>query len=94
MTEAIWVAVVIAIPATISAGVAWFAARKAGKAARVIEDMAPAIIATQDGVFEVGQRIDGRLSELLETTRALSRAEGKAEGEQAQRDVERDRRAE
>ena len=37
-------------------------------------------------VVELGDRVDGRLSELLKTTQALARAEGVASGEQSQRD--------
>lgn len=44
------------------------------------------IIQTANGIFEVGKKLDGRLSELLASATALARAEGKAEGEQAQRD--------
>ena len=45
-----------------------------------------AIVATNDGIFELGKQLDGRLSELLKTSTELSHAQGKAEGEQAQRD--------
>lgn len=60
-----------------------FAAERAKEAA---EASRREIIATKDGVFEVGKRIDGRLSELLKSATALARAEGIAAGEQAQRD--------
>ncbi len=44
------------------------------------------VVATKDGVFEVGRQIDGRLTQLMATATALARAEGIAQGEQAQRD--------
>jgi hypothetical protein len=50
------------------------------------ESSKKAIVATQDGIFELGKQIDGRLSELLKSSSALARAEGVAQGEQAQRD--------
>jgi hypothetical protein len=44
------------------------------------------VIATKDGVFEVGRQIDGRLTQLMASATALARAEGVAQGEQRQRD--------
>jgi hypothetical protein len=44
------------------------------------EDSKREIIATKDGVFELGKQIDGRLSQLLELTRESALAEGRLEG--------------
>ena len=55
----------------------------AAEAAKVAASRAEVdIIATRNGVFEVGKQIDGRLSELLELTKAAAYAEGKLAGEQ------------
>ena len=51
----------------------------------------PAVILVGDRVMQVGDQLDGRLSELLREARALARAEGVAAGEQAQRDRSADR---
>lgn len=62
-------------------------AASAASAAKVAAESAKAdIIATKEGVFELGKQVDGRLSELLIETRKSARAEGVAAGEQAQRD--------
>lgn len=55
-------------------------AKDAAESARV------EIIATKNGIFEVGKQLDGRLSELLISSNAAARAEGVAAGEQSQRD--------
>jgi Flp pilus assembly protein TadB len=67
-------------------------ARKAEKTAG--ENQAT-LIRIDNAIFEVGQRVDGRLSELLDaaktqgvTDSALARAEGVAAGEKKQRDRE------
>jgi hypothetical protein len=53
----------------------------AAEAARLAAEQSKVeIIATKDGVFEIGKRVDGRLSELLTTAKALARAQGLAEG--------------
>jgi hypothetical protein len=44
------------------------------------------VVAVGDKVYALGERLDGPLSELLVTARALARAEGVADGEQRQRD--------
>ena len=44
------------------------------------------IVETQGGIYELGQKLDGRLEELLRISRAAARAEGVAAGEQSQRD--------
>jgi hypothetical protein len=62
------------------------AAHAAERAKVAAEDSKREIIATKEGVFEVGRQIDGRLSELLRSSTALARAEGVAQGEQSQRD--------
>ena len=91
---------VIDIPATITAigavvaavGViltAWWAYRAKTQAS---EATAQITVVGKD-VYELGKRVDGRLTELLDaaaakgvTDAALARAEGQAEGEQKQRD--------
>lgn len=65
---------------------ATIAADAAVAAQAAAEASKKAIVATQDGIFELGKQIDGRLSELLKSSAALARAEGVAQGEQAQRD--------
>jgi hypothetical protein len=62
------------------------AASKASEAADLAAANQREIVVIHGEVVEVGKRIDGRLSELLKSTSALSRAEGRAEGEQSQRD--------
>lgn len=67
---------------------AWRAssARRAADAAKVIaEDSKIEIIATKQGVFELGKQLDGRLKLLLETTASASRAAGRVEGRQEER---------
>ena len=58
-------------------------AKDAAEAAKLAaEKSAREIVATREGIFTLGERIDGQLDKLL----AGARAEGRAEGEQAQRD--------
>ncbi len=87
MSDAVLVAIIAAIPATVAVVIGLRNARSAAKAAAAAEAAKLAaqtsqaeIVATRDGVFEVGKRIDGRLSELLETSKAAARAQGHAEG--------------
>jgi len=54
------------------------AAAEAAKVAAL--DATKRIVQTQDGVFELGKRVDGRLSELLELTKKAAMAEGRLEG--------------
>jgi hypothetical protein len=65
-------------------------AEAAALAAAIAETAAKAsrveIMLVGDKVVQVGEQLDGRLSQLLTEARALARAEGRAEGEQAQRD--------
>lgn len=57
------------------------AARVAAEAAKADAALARAdMILTKDGVFEIGKKVDGRLSELIEEIKKSSKAEGKAEG--------------
>jgi hypothetical protein len=71
------------------------AADAVAAAAATIEESKAEIIATKAGVFEVGERIDGRLTQLLEETRANARAEGKVLGRDEERaEVEARRKAE
>lgn len=53
------------------------AAAAAMTAKEAAEDSKKEIIATKDGVFEVGKQIDGRLSELLKLTESAALAEGR-----------------
>jgi hypothetical protein len=62
------------------------AADAAVAAQTAIESSKRDLVETANGIFEVGKKLDGRLTQLLEAATALARAEGKAEGEQAQRD--------
>lgn len=56
-------------------------AAAAAEAARVAaEDSKREIIATKDGVFELGRAVDGRFTELLRVTKAAALAEGRLEG--------------
>jgi hypothetical protein len=86
-----------AIGALVTAGVGALVARsnnqraveaaKSAEAAKIAAQQSQReIIATKEGVFELGKQVDGRLSELLTATRKSARAEGVAAGEQAQRD--------
>lgn len=61
---------------------------EAANAAKVAaENSQREVIATKDGVFEVGKQIDGRLSELLKLTEQAAYAAGKLAG---QLDTDRD----
>jgi len=56
-------------------------ARYAAEAAKLAAQQSQAeVVLTKEGVFELGRQMDGRLSQLLESTNALSRAEGLAQG--------------
>lgn len=72
---------------------AYRAKDRAAAAARIASESQNEIIRVGTDVYELGKRVDGRLTELLDaaaakgvTDAALARAEGKAEGEQKQRD--------
>ncbi len=60
------------------------AAERAAVAKEAAEESKREIVATRDGVFEVGKQLDGRLTELLKTTGDLARAEGQIEGRAAE----------
>ena len=77
---------ITAIAALVAAIGGIVAAILAHRAKATAEAAEKAVVAVGDNVFELGKRMDGPLSELLSTTRALARAEGVAAGEQAQRD--------
>jgi hypothetical protein len=64
------------------------AAEAAAAAKFAAEASQKEVIATKDGVFEVGKQIDGRLSELLKLTEQAAYAAGKLAG---QLDQDRDR---
>jgi hypothetical protein len=78
--------VVTALAALIAAFGGIFAAVLAYRARQAARENSAEIIAVNGEVREVGERIDGRLSELLRSSNALARAEGVAAGEQSQRD--------
>lgn len=65
---------------------ATIAADAAVAAQTAAESAKKEIVATANGIFEVGKKLDGRLTELLASETALARAQGIAQGEQAQRD--------
>ena len=79
-----WGSIITAVAALVTAvGAIVIALRRtsgvkdaAAAVATAIEESKAEIIATKLGVFEVGDRIDGRLTQLLEQTRANARAEG------------------
>jgi hypothetical protein len=62
------------------------AAEKAAVAAQKAEDAVGEIVAVKGSIFALGKQIDGRLSELLKSTAALSHAEGVVEGEKNRSD--------
>ena len=59
------------------------AAVRADHARDAARDATREIVSVKGNLFEVGKAIDGRLSELLELTRAAARAEGRIEGHAA-----------
>lgn len=77
---------ITALAALVAAVGGIVAAVLANRAKMTAEDSHAQIIATKEGVFELGKQVDGRLTELLNATRQSARAEGVAAGEQAQRD--------
>jgi hypothetical protein len=60
-------------------GAAAVAAAEAAKTAA--EEGRAIMISTSEGVFELGKRVDGRLSELLALTKASAKAEGRLEAD-------------
>lgn len=84
MTDA--ASVITAIAALVAACGGILAAVLAYRARRGVEVATEALTIIEGEVREVGERIDGRLSELLKSSSALARAEGVAQGEQSQRD--------
>lgn len=68
--------------------------RKAGDAAKLAAELAAdaalalkaKVVEIDGSVYQLGQRVDGRLSELLAASSAQARAEGQAAGEQTQRE--------
>lgn len=78
--------VITAVAALVAACGGIIAAVLAHRARRGVEDASAALTLIEGEVREVGDRIDGRLTELLKSTSALARAEGVAQGEQSQRD--------
>lgn len=77
---------ITAIAALLAAVGGIVAAILAYRARRGVEDASLALTVIEGEVREVGERIDGRLTELLKSSSALARAEGVAQGEQSQRD--------
>lgn len=89
--EAILVALIVATPPTLVAIAAWYTARtnrRTAEATRIAAERAEAsaaesksaIVRTEDGVHELGKRVDGRLEELLKMTETAARAAGMAAG--------------
>lgn len=78
--------IITALAALVAAAGGILAAVLAYRARRGVEDATEALTVIEGEVREVGERIDGRLTELLKSTSALARAEGVAQGEQSQRD--------
>lgn len=79
-------ALIAALTASIAAiGVLW-TRRKAAEAAEAALAAKRALVEIDGAIFGLGERIDGRLSELLKAETGKARAEGIAQGEQAQRD--------
>jgi hypothetical protein len=62
------------------------AADHAERARVMAEESKQEIIATRDGVFEVGKQLDGRLSELLKVTKENALAQGRVEGRAAEKE--------
>lgn len=77
---------ITAIAALVAAIGGIVAAFLAYRARRKVEDIDARVIIIDSEVREVGKRIDGRLTQLLESSTKLARAEGVAVGEQSQRD--------
>jgi hypothetical protein len=77
------------LPATLTALATLIAAVGAlfisWRSARSAQDAKTEIISTKDGVFEVGKKIDGRLTELLKLTEAAARAQGLLNGRAAEK---------
>lgn len=78
--------VITAVAALVAAVGGIVAAALASRAKVAADNNASELVVVGDQVRALGKRMDGPLSELLVTTRALARAEGVAAGEQAQRD--------
>ena len=83
--------IITAVAALVAAFGGIIAAILAHRAREASKANSAEIIAVNGEVHEVGERIDGRLSELLRSTAALARAEGVAAGDQSQRDRAADR---
>jgi CO/xanthine dehydrogenase Mo-binding subunit len=77
---ALWVSRSNAAAAEAARLAAEAAKEKAAEAAMLAADAQHAIIATKDGVFEIGKRLDGRLQELLKATQEAAEAKGMAAG--------------
>lgn len=91
MDGPVLIALIVATPPTIAAigalaiGIrnarrADEAADKAALAAEKAAEASGRMVLLEGQVFEVGQRIDGRLTELLAASSALARAEGVVQG--------------
>ena len=72
-----WAALIAAMAAFVAAlGGLIMGIRNSGKA----EATRAEVISTKNGIFELGKRVDGRLTRLLELTEAAARAEGRLQG--------------
>jgi hypothetical protein len=85
MSAEVIVAVATLVTALGAVIVAWRAAGRAKEAKDAADSNRLEIVATKDGVFEIGKRIDGRLTQLLKTTEELARAQGELVGRAAQK---------
>jgi len=63
-----------------------YAAIQARKGRKIANEVDAKIVRIGEDVYEIGRRVDGRLSELLAAEKGQARAEGVAAGEQSQRD--------
>jgi len=78
--------IVTAVGVIVAAYYSYRAKQRAANAETKVDETKVDLQVIQGEVHEVGERIDGRLSELLDASTKVARAEGVAAGEQAQRD--------
>jgi hypothetical protein len=78
--------ILTALGALVTACGAVYAAIQARKGRKIANEVDAKIVRIGEDVYEIGRRVDGRLSELLAAEKGQARAEGVAAGEQSQRD--------
>ncbi len=89
MSDPVALAIIGMMAATVSAVVALvgkIVTRRLDRADANAQRREARIIEVAGEVYEIGQKVDGRLEELLRTARAASHAEGITAGEKAERD--------